>query len=66
VVDVTVVVGAAEVVVVGIALVVVGASGAAVLVVPPEQADTNNARTRNQAALRFMIRVCHLRRSGIQ
>ena len=48
------------------ATVVVGASGAAVSVVPPEQADTNNARTRNQAALRFMIRVCHPRRSGSQ
>ena len=62
----TVVVGAAEVVVVGIALVVVGASGAAVLVVPPEQADTNNARIRNQAAICFTSGVCHGSRSGTQ
>ena len=48
-----------------------GASGAAVSgsafsAVPPEQADTNNARTRNQAALRFMIRVFHESRSVTQ
>jgi len=63
VVDVTVVVGAAEVVV-GAAEVVVGAtvvgvSLVAVPVVPPEQAETNNARIRNQAVSRFMIGVCH-------
>ena len=56
VVDVTVVVGAAEVVV-GATVVVV--SLAAVSVVPPEQAETNNARIRNQPVSRFMIRVCH-------
>jgi len=61
-----VVFGAAEVVVVGDAFVVAGASGAAVSVAPPEQAETNMLRTRNQAALRFMIRVCHPRRSGTQ
>jgi hypothetical protein len=71
VVDVRVVVGAAEVVVAGAVLVVVGISGAAVSVVavsvaPPEQAETNMARIRNPAALRFMIRVCHPRRSGTQ
>ena len=56
VVDVTVVVGAAEVVV---GPTVVGVSLAAVSVVPPEQAETNNARIRNQPVSRFMIRVCH-------
>jgi len=56
VVDVTVVVGAAEVVV---GATVVGVSLAAVSVVPPEQAETNNARIRNQAVFRFMIGVCH-------
>jgi hypothetical protein len=78
VVGVAVVVGAAVVVVVGASgvdaavvvgvtvVVVVGASGAAESVAPPEHAETNNARTRNQAALRFMIRVCHPRRSGSQ
>ena len=53
------------------ASVVVGAlgaavSGSAVSVAPPEQAETNMARIRNPAALRFMIRVCHPRRSGTQ
>ena len=62
VVDVTVVVGAS---------VVVGAlgaavSGSAVSVAPPEQAETNMARIRNPAALRFMIRVCHPLWSGTQ
>ncbi len=68
VVDVTVVVG--TVVVVGAAVVVVatvvvggatvvGVSLVAVSVVPPEQAETNNARTRNRAVFRFMIKVCH-------
>jgi len=52
--------------VVGDAFVVAGASGAAVSVVPPEQAETNMARIRNPAALRFMIRVCHPRWSGTQ
>jgi len=56
VVGVVVVVGAAEVVV-GATVVVV--SLAAVSVVPPEQAETNNARIRNQAVSRFMIGVCH-------
>ncbi len=55
VVGVTVLVDAAEVV--GAAVVVV--SLAAVSVVPPEQAETNNARIRNQAVFRFMIGVCH-------
>ena len=48
----------------GIAVVVVGApgaavSGSAVSVAPPEQAEANNARIRNQAVFRFMIGVCH-------
>ena len=63
VVDATVVVGT---VVVVVGSTVVGVSLAAVSVVPPEQAETNMARIRNQAALRFMIRVCHPRRSGTQ
>ena len=42
------------------------ASGAAVSVAPPEQAETNMLRTRNQAALRFMIRVFHESRSVTQ
>ena len=56
VVGVVVVVGAAEVVV-GATVVVV--SLAAVSVVPPEQAETNNARIKNQAVFRFMVGVCH-------
>jgi hypothetical protein len=67
-VGVAVVVGAMVVgvaVVVG-ATVVVGALGAAVSVAPPEQAETNTVRTRNPATARFMIRVCHPRRSGTQ
>ena len=59
VVDVRVVVGAAEVVVAGAVLVVVGISGAAVSVAPPEQADTNTVRTRNPATPRFMPGVFH-------
>ena len=43
--------------VVGATVVVV--SLAAISVVPPEQAETNNARIRNQPVSRFMIRVCH-------
>jgi hypothetical protein len=53
-----VVVGAAFVVV-GAAFVVAGVSIAAVSVAPPEQAKTNMAMTRNQAAPHFMAGVCH-------
>ena len=66
VVDVTAVVGAAKVVVVGIALVVAGASGAAVSVAPPEQPETNRARIRNQASLHLMTKVCHEHRNCSQ
>ena len=66
VVDMWVVVGAAEVVVVGAALVVAGTSGSAVLVVPPEQAETNMLRTRNPATARFMPGVFHESRSATQ
>ena len=55
VVGVTVVVAALVVVA---AFVVVGALGEAVSD-PPEQAETNMARTRNEAALRLMVGVCH-------
>jgi hypothetical protein len=66
VVDVRVVVGAAEAVVVGAALVVAGTSGSAVSVVPPEQAETNMLRTRNPATPRFMLGVFHEGRSVTQ
>ena len=66
VVDVRVVVGAAEAVVVGAALVVAGTSGSAVSVVPPEQAETNMLRTRNPATPRFMPGVFHESRSATQ
>jgi len=62
VVGTAVVVGAAVVVVATVVVV----SLAAVSVVPPEQAETNNARIRNQAVFRFMIGVCHPRQSGTQ
>ena len=51
--DATVVVGVAGLVVVGAAFDVAGASVAAVSVVPPEQAETNKATTRNQAPPRL-------------
>ena len=54
-----VVFGAAKVVVVGDAFVVVGTSGAAVSVAPPEQAETNMARIRNPATSRFIPGVFH-------
>ena len=44
---------------VGDAFVVAGASGAAVSVAPPEQAETNMLRTRNPATQRFMPGVFH-------
>ena len=66
VVDVRVVVGAAEAVVVGAALVVADTSGSAVLVVPPEQAEINMLRTRNPATARFMPGVFHEGRSVTQ
>ena len=55
----------------GIAVVVVGApgaavSGSAVSVVPPEQAETNMLRTRNPATPRFMPGVFHESRSATQ
>ena len=53
----TTTVAGAAVVVVGAT--VVGVSLAAVSVVPPEQAETNNARIKNQAVFRFMVGVCH-------
>ena len=49
----------------GIASVVAGTSGAEVSVAPPEQAETNMLRTRNPAAPRFMIGVCHGSRSAL-
>ena len=63
VVDVRVVVGAAEAVVVGAALVVAGTSGSAVSVVPPEQAEANTVRARNPATPRFTSGVFHENRS---
>ena len=49
-----------------IALVVPGASGAAVSVAPPEQAETNILRTRNPATARFTPGVFHESRSATQ
>jgi hypothetical protein len=48
------------------ASVVAGASGAAVSVAPPEQAETNMLRTRNPATARFMPGVFHESRSATQ
>ena len=50
----------------GIGLVVVGTSGVAVSVAPPEQAETNMLRTRNPATARFMPGVFHESRSATQ
>jgi len=62
--DTTVVVGVTGLVVVGAALVVVGAAGLVVLVgavleAPPEQAETNMARTAKETAVRLMVGVSH-------
>ena len=64
--DTTVVVGAGVTgpVVVGAALVVVGAAGlvvsvGAVLEAPPEQAETNMVRTAKETAVRLMVGVSH-------
>ena len=51
---------------VGDAFVVAGASGAAVSVAPPEQAETNMLRTRNPATPRFMPGVFHESLSATQ
>ena len=66
--DATVVVGVTGLVVVGAALVVVGAAGlvvsvGAVLEAPPEQAETNMARTAKETAVRLMVGVSHECRS---
>jgi len=66
--DTTVVVGVTGLVVVGAALVVVGAAGlvvsvGAVLEAPPEQAETNMARTAKETAVRLMVGVSHECRS---
>ena len=53
-------------VVVGTASVVAGASGAAVSVSPPEQAETNMLRTKNPAPPRFTLGVFHESRSATQ
>ena len=64
VVVVVVVAGVTGPVVVGAALVVVGAAGlvvsvGAVLEAPPEQAETNMARTAKETAVRLMVGVSH-------
>ena len=61
---VVVVAGVTGPVVVGAALVVVGAAGlvvsvGAVLEAPPEQAETNMARTAKETAVRLMVGVSH-------